>query len=703
MSGPNDITVKLGVDDSSVPQPVARVNAAILSIGKAGEISARQTAAAMRQLPAQFTDIATQLAGGQSPLLVLLQQGGQIKDSFGGIGPALRGLSAAITPTTLAVGGLAAGVGVLSLAAVQGARESSQLRDTIALTGNAAGLTGARLQALGEQVAAASQQTVAGSKQIVLDLASSGQVSNRVLASAAEAVARVADVSGEDAKKIAGDFSTMAGGVAKWAAEHNKAWNFITVEQYKYIRGLEEQGRAEEAMIFVNQKVRDNLADQQKNLGLLETAWDGVRKFASGAWDAMLGVGRETSTRQKLDIELSRLEALGGNLQPKARKALEQRIQFLKEQLKLENQQADARSRNAAANRKAIDDERKNEGKAPQFPFGAIRDGREQERQDFLRSEKAAYGELEKARKEADEQAAKDERSALLQRFKDDKEEEDRQRRRLDQAVGYLQSLQDANAHAGAELLADERERGEALIRLDRDIARRRVQEQGLEGGARDEAYRLIDEQALLRRQQLEVDLRKSSDRLAEETGQKLYDDTRQSISAAFRDTHDPVRAFGDALANTIYTRATASLIDALATAAVGANGQGGALGNLLGLLGSINGGGMTVDTAGYGIGSGRTDGGVGLPTRGGMATGTNYVPRNMVTLVHEGEAIVPKKYNPAAGGSGGRGGIVYAPNVQLSIDARSDREQIAGLVFDAMARSQRAFTDELRARGINV
>ena len=49
-------------------------------------ISAGQASAALRTLPAQFTDIATQLAGGQSPFLVLLQQGGQIKDSFGGIG-----------------------------------------------------------------------------------------------------------------------------------------------------------------------------------------------------------------------------------------------------------------------------------------------------------------------------------------------------------------------------------------------------------------------------------------------------------------------------------------------------------------------------------------------------------------------------------------------------------------------------------------
>jgi phage-related minor tail protein len=50
-------------------------------------ISVGQYNAALRTLPAQFTDIATQLAGGQSPFLILLQQGGQVKDSFGGLAP----------------------------------------------------------------------------------------------------------------------------------------------------------------------------------------------------------------------------------------------------------------------------------------------------------------------------------------------------------------------------------------------------------------------------------------------------------------------------------------------------------------------------------------------------------------------------------------------------------------------------------------
>lgn len=48
-------------------------------------INAKQTEQALRQLPSQFTDIFTSLAGGQNPLMVLIQQGGQIKDSFGGI------------------------------------------------------------------------------------------------------------------------------------------------------------------------------------------------------------------------------------------------------------------------------------------------------------------------------------------------------------------------------------------------------------------------------------------------------------------------------------------------------------------------------------------------------------------------------------------------------------------------------------------
>ncbi len=73
---------------SAVEQGLSRQ---ALAAQKAG-ISVGQYKAAMRTLPAQFTDIATQLAGGQNPWLILLQQGGQVKDSFGGMIPMFRGL-----------------------------------------------------------------------------------------------------------------------------------------------------------------------------------------------------------------------------------------------------------------------------------------------------------------------------------------------------------------------------------------------------------------------------------------------------------------------------------------------------------------------------------------------------------------------------------------------------------------------------------
>ncbi|MCF5101079.1 phage tail tape measure protein [Pseudomonas proteolytica] len=88
-------------------------------------VSAGQTQAALRQLPAQFTDIFTSLAGGQNPLLVLIQQGGQIKDSFGGIGPTMDALKDKFR--SLFSGGAGAAVLGESLAGIaSGAKDTAE-------------------------------------------------------------------------------------------------------------------------------------------------------------------------------------------------------------------------------------------------------------------------------------------------------------------------------------------------------------------------------------------------------------------------------------------------------------------------------------------------------------------------------------------------------------------------------------------------
>ncbi|HDT2982434.1 phage tail length tape measure family protein [Klebsiella aerogenes] len=81
--------------------------------------SAAQTAFAMRMIPAQMTDIVVGLSTGQSPFMVLMQQGGQLKDMFGGIIPAIKGVSTyvmgLVNPYTVAAGA----VGLLTYAVYQ--------------------------------------------------------------------------------------------------------------------------------------------------------------------------------------------------------------------------------------------------------------------------------------------------------------------------------------------------------------------------------------------------------------------------------------------------------------------------------------------------------------------------------------------------------------------------------------------------------
>lgn len=74
-----------------------------------------------------------------------------------------------------------------------------------------------------------------------------------------------------------------------------------------------------------------------------------------------------------------------------------------------------------------------------------------------------------------------------------------------------------------------------------------------------------------------------------------------------------------------------------------------------------------------------------------GLATGTNYVPKdNFPALLHKGEAVVPAAYNPAAGGVG-MGGVTIHNN----IDARGATADAISLLPEVLRRNN----DSLEAK----
>lgn len=113
-----------------------------------GSITIGQYRNAMRQLPAQMTDIVTSLASGMPVWMVMIQQGGQIKDSFGGVGNSLKALASLITPARVAMFGFAGAAAAVALAAYKGSQEFGEYNKQLILTGGYAGRTAAQLDAL---------------------------------------------------------------------------------------------------------------------------------------------------------------------------------------------------------------------------------------------------------------------------------------------------------------------------------------------------------------------------------------------------------------------------------------------------------------------------------------------------------------------------------------------------------------------------
>jgi phage-related minor tail protein len=415
---------------------MAKATQEVRNFGQAAELSGKQLSRANQMLPAQISDIVVSLASGQQAWLVAIQQGAQIKDSYGGIANAARALASAFSFTRLAIGGV---VGVLAGAAAgfyQGYKDSLALRDALALTGNAAGLTADRYAAFAQRVAQVSGQTVGASKEILLTLATTGRTSVDVIEGQAAAIARIADLSGKDGAKIAERFSAQLKAPAKFAAELNEQYNFLNIAQFKRIQLLEKEGKEVEAAKVTNDLLLAALADQRKNLGYLESSLETVTKKWSEFWNAVKGLGTDKGPGNALSSvrsDIDKILSASGGKDPSPGNASFMRLQQLRTQemllvgeVRRQAEAADQASRAAQENREKIEKAMGGKDKpAPTFA-GAIQSAREQYRNDFGRSEIESYAEIEKAQRDAAERAAKDaweiEKKNIEQMYRDEAE-----------------------------------------------------------------------------------------------------------------------------------------------------------------------------------------------------------------------------------------------------------------------------------------
>ncbi|PJO39820.1 hypothetical protein CTI10_001105 [Delftia acidovorans] len=284
--------------------------AATKGLGTMG-VSAAQTAAALRQVPAQFTDIVVSLQAGQAPLTVLLQQGGQLKDMFGGTAEAARALggyvASLVNPLTVA----AIAVAALAVAYHQGSQESDAFVRSIVMTGNASGVTTSQLREYAREidsVVGTQAQAAAGLADFVAAGVRGGDELRRYTQTAIE----WEKLTGQAVSKTADQFASLQKDPLTAVVKLNEGTNFLTVSVYEQIKALDDQGRKADAsrvaMEALDGAMRERGKTIRESLGYIERGWNAIKGAAAEAWDAMLNVGRASTLNDQINSKQAELQ-----------------------------------------------------------------------------------------------------------------------------------------------------------------------------------------------------------------------------------------------------------------------------------------------------------------------------------------------------------------------------------------------------------
>lgn len=303
------------VESDTFVEYTQRINTMRDALGEASEgmnkagMSAKAYQAALRGVPAQFTDIAVSLQGGQAPLTVLLQQGGQLKDMFGGIGPAAQALGGYIlglvNPFTVA----AAAAGALGLAYYKGSEQSDALRDSLILTGNFSKASEAQLISLadsadqvtgtfGQAAGALAQLTAAGAN-------TTGNL--KLITTTAVEMQRVTGKAVED---TVAEFIKLGKDPVAGIVELDEKYRFLTASVYAQIKALSDQGNAVAAADLAERTYAEAMGQRtskiRENLGSIERGWLNIKDATNEVLDAFASIGRKSVESE--DKAITRLQ-----------------------------------------------------------------------------------------------------------------------------------------------------------------------------------------------------------------------------------------------------------------------------------------------------------------------------------------------------------------------------------------------------------
>ncbi|HBN5336765.1 TPA: phage tail tape measure protein [Enterobacter cloacae] len=282
---------QLGVSDRAAPM-IAKLKEQEQA-WKSGAISAGQYRNAMRYLPMQITDIVTSLASGMPVYMVAIQQGGQLRDSFGGVGNALKAMLSMVTPARVAIGGLAGAVLIAAKAGSDYFTAYDEINKAIIRTGNIAGTSALQIMASSQSIAASTGATVGTVQSLMTELVGMGSLTQQQLEKAAGSTALAVQTGIVSAQDIAKAYKDIEKDPVKALQSLNEQYNFLTVSQLKHVDDLIKQKDQTVAVTQAMDLFGDTMAKRGEQAYDLLTPfgrlWLDIKGWAS---EAMQSIGQ---------------------------------------------------------------------------------------------------------------------------------------------------------------------------------------------------------------------------------------------------------------------------------------------------------------------------------------------------------------------------------------------------------------------------
>lgn len=465
----------------------------LTQLGAASASTSRQAALLIPQL----NDIGVSLAGGQSPMLVFLQQGLQIRDVMGGWRQAGTALMGMLSAKAVVIGGLVSTVGLLAKAYLDGEAQSERFRDAVSRSGNAAGITEGQFNSLVERTATLANTTQSTTRGIAEALVASGRVGRDALEPMTVAIARVAEVSDRSTSDVTADFLAMSKGVGDWAVKYNESANFITAAQLRVVRAMEDADDKQGAMIRVNELVIGAHKRQAEQLGFLETAWRGWGQAIDWVWQKLMGAGRGASISDQFVAQAEKVRQAALDLADAERNGrlagvtAERRGVLASEQAKLQNigarlqledvaarsqaRQASTNAAQIAADEKARADRIAASKRAPRSQDSIDAEYQRMVR-DTVANRPTRLADINAADYESIAKYERDQMVAAARASQQATAEAERNRQRaIDQAAQMGEQLADQASGINAQLITDDARRADAQIEIERQTIQRRI------------------------------------------------------------------------------------------------------------------------------------------------------------------------------------------------------------------------------------